>query len=218
MHDLEQQILKVLSRYFRAIIAESIVKQMSRQTRVDLQSAKPADLYRLGEAIQKGIALFSADVRARDTCQKELNQLFQSKAAASLDQEPRATEIDLKTEDDIVIARGSARELCGTLGFPVSDQYKVATAVSELVRNVVQYAGKGRMKLRVFRGGRSGIEVVVEDNGPGIPNLDEILAGRYSSTRGLGKGLRGTRELMDEFDVKTRPGIGTRITIRKYCR
>lgn len=123
-------------------------------------------------------------------------------------------------EDDIVIARQRAREEAKSLGFGLVDQSRIATAVSELTRNVIRYAtdSRGEMRLRALRGQRIGLEIVVADKGPGIPDVAQALREGYTSGTGLGMGLPGTRRLMDEMEIDSVVGQGTTITIRKWRR
>lgn len=101
------------------------------------------------------------------------------------------------------------------LQFPHPVPTQIATVTSELVRNVRQYADHGELELRPLTA-PLGIEVRVTDHGPGIANLNEILAGRYRSQTGLGLGLLGCRRLMDGFVVRTTPGLGTCIVARRF--
>jgi serine/threonine-protein kinase RsbT len=101
------------------------------------------------------------------------------------------------------------------------DQSRIATAVSELTRNVVRYAtgGRGQVVIREVQGERgSGLEIVVSDDGPGIANIDEAMSAGYTSGPGLGMGLPGTNRLMDEMHIDSALGRGTIITIRKWRR
>ena len=100
------------------------------------------------------------------------------------------------------------------------DQSRIATAVSELARNVVRYAtnGQGETYIRSLNGERVGIEIVVADQGPGIENVEEALRDGYTSGSGMGMGLPGARRLMDELTIDSVPGQGTAVTIRKWCR
>jgi serine/threonine-protein kinase RsbT len=124
-------------------------------------------------------------------------------------------------EDDIVASRQRAREVARQLGFGAVDQSRIATAVSELARNVVRYAtdGRGEVSIReVEAAGRVGIEIVVLDEGPGIPDVDQALRDGFTSGGGMGMGLPGTRRLMDEMTVDSTVGRGTTVTIRKWRR
>ena len=129
-------------------------------------------------------------------------------------------EIIIAAQDEaaIVMSRGAVRELARALGFTVVDQTRIATAVSEIVRNVVLYAKRGRIEFGVLgdRGYGAGIEVVVEDEGPGIEDTERVLAGGYSTSAGFGRGISGARVLVDEFRLETEPGAGTRVTMRKW--
>jgi serine/threonine-protein kinase RsbT len=121
--------------------------------------------------------------------------------------------LPIRSTLDIVTARHAARELCERLGFGKADQTRLATAVSELARNVIQYAGEGACLIEDISDARyRRIRVLIEDQGPGIPNLDLALTDGYSTSGGLGAGLPGTRRLTDEFQIESRPG-STRVTI-----
>jgi serine/threonine-protein kinase RsbT len=128
-------------------------------------------------------------------------------------------------EDDIVLSRQRAREVARQLGFGAVDQSRIATAVSELARNVVRYAtdGRGEVVVRTIAAAagereRVGIEIVVADEGPGISDIDQALRDGFTSGGGMGMGLPGTRRLMDEMSIESAVGRGTTITIRKWRR
>ena len=128
----------------------------------------------------------------------------------------------LAGEDDMIVARQRARAIAADLGFGAVDQSRIATAVSELTRNVLRYAdgGRGEVLIREVAapsGGR-GIEVVVSDNGPGIADIEKALHAGYTSGRGLGMGLPGTKRLMDEMEIDSALGRGTVVTVRKWRR
>ena len=122
----------------------------------------------------------------------------------------------IEMEADVLQARAQGQELCRELGFSVLGQTQVATAISELARNIFQYARRGRIEVRAIYGHRPGVEVVAHDDGPGITDLRAVMSPTYRSRSGMGAGLRGTRRLMDHFEVITRPGKGTTVTIRKH--
>ena len=131
---------------------------------------------------------------------------------------PGSLEIAIKVEGDIVRARGAGRDMCKELGLSEINQVKVATAISELARNIFHYAQTGNISLRKLEGPRVGIEVVATDKGPGIPDLKLVLSGNYKSRTGMGKGLLGARRLVDFFEVDTGPDRGTRVVLRKFVR
>jgi serine/threonine-protein kinase RsbT len=127
--------------------------------------------------------------------------------------------LPIASEDDIVAARQRARLAAKELGFSMLDQSRVATAVSELARNVVRYATDGRGMMRIqslLDGARVGIEIIVTDDGPGIADIELVMRDGYTSGKGLGLGLPGTRRLMDELEVTSEMGRGTSVTIRKW--
>jgi serine/threonine-protein kinase RsbT len=125
-------------------------------------------------------------------------------------------------EDDIVRSRQRAREMARTLGFGMVDQSRIATAVSELTRNIVRYATDGRGEIFIREvsspSGSPGLEIVVADDGPGIKSIDEAMSEGFTSGSGMGMGLPGTRRLMDEMHIDSAPGRGTTVTIRKWRR
>ena len=123
------------------------------------------------------------------------------------------TAIDLKADSDIVLARQAGRELAREMGFGSADQTRLATAISELARNVIQYAGGGRCLIAEESNQHlTRIRVVVEDAGPGIADLEQAMVQGFSSGGGLGAGLPGARRLVQEFDIESQPGH-TRVTI-----
>jgi serine/threonine-protein kinase RsbT len=130
--------------------------------------------------------------------------------------------VEIAGEEGIVAARQFAREAARRLGFGLVDQSRIATAVSELARNVVRYAtdGRGEALIRDLdtpdRG--IGLEVSVRDNGPGIADLSLAMRDGYTGGAGLGMGLPGTKRLMDEFEIESSQGRGTTVTIRKWRR
>lgn len=125
--------------------------------------------------------------------------------------------VEVTTEDDVVLARTKGKEMARMMGFGMVDQTRIATGISELTRNILQYAQRGQLTLRSLGADlRHGLEIVAEDEGPGIPNLYAVLEGRNQSARGLGLGIPGTRRLMDEFEVISQAGQGTRVRCVKW--
>ncbi len=127
--------------------------------------------------------------------------------------------IPVRSDADIVFARQKGRELAAALGFAATDLTLIATAISELARNIVLYAKRGRIALKgIERNGRRGIMVVARDDGPGIPNVARALQSGFSTSGGLGLGLPGVRRLTDEFDIVSAVGRGTTVTVKKWLR
>ncbi|NJL05147.1 MAG: anti-sigma regulatory factor [Chloroflexaceae bacterium] len=123
----------------------------------------------------------------------------------------------IRSDLDIVIARTLARDTAKSIGFGAIDQARIATAVSELARNIFLYAGTGSVTVReIEKLGRRGIEIVCEDQGPGIADLSLAMQDGYTTSRGMGMGLPGAKRLMDEFTINTEVGVGTMIVCRKW--
>jgi serine/threonine-protein kinase RsbT len=123
----------------------------------------------------------------------------------------------LRSSDDVVLVRQAARRLAVALGFGIVDQTKIVTASSELARNTVDYGGGGTVLLESLRDDRkSGVRLIFEDQGPGIPDIDLALRDGYTSGNGMGLGLGGAKRLSHEFEIASTPGIGTRIAIVRW--
>jgi serine/threonine-protein kinase RsbT len=123
----------------------------------------------------------------------------------------------INVEADIINARVKVKALAEALGFDYIDQTRIATAVSELARNALEHAGGGELSvspIATFK--KRGLELTVTDHGPGIANLELALRGGFSTKRGLGFGLSGSKKLMDVFHVETEPGKGTVVTAKKW--
>jgi serine/threonine-protein kinase RsbT len=128
--------------------------------------------------------------------------------------------IAIESDADVVTARQRARQLAIGLDMPSTDQTLLATAISEVARNITAYAQRGEVLLELVRdgSGRRGIRVVARDEGPGIADLERALTDGYTTGGGLGLGLPGARRLVDEFEIETAPGMGTTVTLVKWTR
>jgi serine/threonine-protein kinase RsbT len=131
---------------------------------------------------------------------------------------PDEIRIEIVTDGDIVKARQAGRELAASAGCASTDQTMVATAISEIARNLLTHAGGGDLEMRlVDRRGRTTLEIVARDDGPGIADLERALEDGFTTGDGLGLGLPGARRLMDEFTVESEVGRGTVVTMHKWC-
>jgi serine/threonine-protein kinase RsbT len=128
--------------------------------------------------------------------------------------------IAIESDADVVTARQHARALAAQLELTSTDQTLLATAISELARNITTYAVRGEVLLGVVRDddGRRGVRVIARDEGPGIEDVDAALQDGYTTGGGLGLGLPGARRLVDEFAIETAPGAGTKVTLIKWGR
>jgi serine/threonine-protein kinase RsbT len=130
---------------------------------------------------------------------------------------PDEIRVPIATDDDIVTARHEGRRLSSELGFSSTDLTLIATAISEVARNIRLYAGQGQILLRLARDdSRQGIVVIAHDEGPGIPDIDLAMQDGYSTVGSFGLGLPGSRRLMDEFDIRSELGKGVTVTMKKW--
>jgi RNA polymerase sigma factor (sigma-70 family) len=132
---------------------------------------------------------------------------------------PRDDEVSIpiRTDADIVAARQAARELASRVGFSRTDLTLIATAVSEVARNIVRFAHSGQIVVELLDHPQRGVQVTAQDTGPGIPDVEQALLDGYSTYNGLGLGLPGARRLMDQFAVVSEIGRGTTVTMTKWC-
>jgi serine/threonine-protein kinase RsbT len=128
-------------------------------------------------------------------------------------------ELPLRSDEDVVALRKQVRERAVAIALSLVDQTKLVTAASELARNTLKYAGGGMVYLDALTDGfRKGIGLLFVDNGPGIPDLDMALRDGYTTGGGLGLGLGGSKRLVDEFDIDSRAGEGTAVSVVKWKR
>lgn len=125
--------------------------------------------------------------------------------------------VPIRSEADLVTARLRGREIASTLNFSSSELTLIATAISEVTRNILSYAGTGELDLRLVRQGQKvGVSIVARDQGPGIADLFSAMQDGYSTSGSLGLGLPGSKRLMDEFDLASEVGKGTTVTMTKW--
>lgn len=230
-----EQAFHIIEGYTGSIVARSIVSVAVEQAGIDTERATPTELALLIEKIDSGLRAFLSEGSKVETALAEVRNAlgaaassvsvlppqtpaipsFSSAQATVVQQTAEGKRIDINEEYDIVSARGECRDMCAQIGFTALDQVKIATVVSELARNIVQYAGKGYIVLTAVSGAKSGIEIVAVDHGKGIPHIGVVMSGSYESETGMGVGLIGTKRLMDDFELNT-GASGTRIIARKY--
>jgi serine/threonine-protein kinase RsbT len=126
-------------------------------------------------------------------------------------------QVAIKSDRDIVLAREKGRALAAELGFSAVDATLIATAISELARNIVAYARKGEIILQPTNSSnRLGVTVTASDEGPGIPDIHQAMRDGFSTSGSLGLGLPGVRRLMDDFEIVSQPGRGTTVVVKKW--
>ena len=127
--------------------------------------------------------------------------------------------VKINSAADVVAARQEARALALEAGFSVCDSTLITTAISEITRNVLEFAQQGEVTISLLTNGtKAGVKIVVNDHGPGIDNIAQVMKDGYSSRQGMGIGLPGTKRLMDEFEIRSKPGMGTTVTMKKWNR
>lgn len=120
---------------------------------------------------------------------------------------------------DVVAARQEARALALEAGFSICDSTLITAAISEISRNVLEYAHHGEVTISLLKNGsKNGVKIVVNDNGPGIGDIAQVMKDGYSSRHGMGIGLPGTKRLMDEFEIRSKIGAGTTVIMKKWNR
>lgn len=130
----------------------------------------------------------------------------------------KSERISIKTQNDVVVVRQRVRFLSAEIGLSIVEQTKVITAASELARNTLDYGGGGDVEIAILKSStaQTGIRLAFEDSGPGIPDINLALTDGYTSGGGLGLGLSGSKRLMNEFNIETEVGKGTRVTCIKW--
>jgi serine/threonine-protein kinase RsbT len=243
MNEIAGEVLAILRRYLSDPTSRSLLSSAARRASVRLETVTRADVAALVRELGPGLNIFLQEPEKLQNCKSLLALIATESSAPTMTMstsmssfghhapapmssfghhapapEPRTDgiTIPIRAEHDVVRARTLGKDMAKQIGFSEVDQTKIATAVSELARNIFQYAGTGEVRFRRIEGKRRGIEIVARDQGPGIADTALILSGTYRSKWGMGAGLRGTKRLVDEFDLDTSPGRGTTVRIRKF--
>ena len=129
----------------------------------------------------------------------------------------KAETLEVRSSSDVVAVRQAARRWAEEIGFRLVDLTKMVTAASELARNTLDYGGGGRVRIEsLVEGARQGLRMTFEDDGPGIPDIEQALRDGYTTGRGMGMGLGGARRLVNEFEIESTVGRGTRVSITRW--
>ena len=126
--------------------------------------------------------------------------------------------LPIRAQEDIVLVRTAVRKAALSIKFGLVDQTKLVTAASELARNTLEYGKGGEATIELLSVPKTGVRLTFEDHGPGIPDMERALTDGWSSGTGMGLGLSGTRRLMDDFEIASKPGEGTTVKITKWSR
>ena len=201
MNTVYERFLAVLSRYLSRVNAQLMLDRAIKRTILSPERLAASDIDALLPHLERSAQLFVERRRLPEL----LAELRGDSASA-----PSSSTIPIKDEEDVSRARVAARDMCEAMGASSLHVRKVATLVSELARNIVEYTPGGRIELVPLLEPRKQILVRASDSGRGIPNLEEIMSGGYKSKTGLGMGIRGSKRLADRFQIDT-GRTGTRI-------
>jgi serine/threonine-protein kinase RsbT len=224
MRTVEKEIGSILSGTISSITQRSIFNRLGGLATTPVQQLTAGDRATIMQELENSVRLFarSNSTQLIASCAKALSPGMGGSssgaagggATANVPMTPK--KLPIEQEKDIATARLEAWSEAVRIGLSKFASVKVATAVSELARNIVFYATRGTVELRSVKDDRGvlGLQIIASDQGPGIPQakLEEIWAGTYKSQRGMGKGLVAVKKLVDDFQLDTRPGIGTTVT------
>ena len=225
MKTVEKEIGAILSGTISSITQRSIFNRLGGLATTPIQQLTAGDRATIMQELENSVRLFARSNSSQliASCARALTPgpggIGVGTATAASAGSPVALppkKMPIEQEKDIATARLEAWSEAVRIGLSKFASVKVATAVSELARNIVFYAGKGTVELRSVKDERGilGLQIIAADQGPGIPpsKLEEIWAGTYKSQRGMGKGLVAVKKLVDDFQLDTRPGVGTTVT------
>src|SRR6187431_702094 len=174
-----------------------MLQKALRERNLTAERFTEGDAYKICPLLERGMNLFVAE-HDRDRAMIALKELCERSRPGA-----ERCQVKIFSEGDISVVRNEARRICEEVGAASYTIQKVTTIVSELARNIVSYASSGTLEIVPTTGQGRRIILRAEDSGPGIPNLELVMSGRYRSKTGLGRGLLGTKRLADHFDVAT---------------
>jgi serine/threonine-protein kinase RsbT len=208
MTPAHQQILRVLLGYLSAMNAEGLLLRAMREAGIEPEKFTLEDLSDILANIERRARLY-VDPGRLARLKIELSALGSERTTR------RSKIMPIRVEGDISTARIAAKNLCDDAGARSYVSHKVATIVSELARNIVHYTPGGTIEVSIHRDAPTRFAVIASDEGPGISNLPDVMAGRHKSKTGLGRGLMGVKRLADRFQIDTGPK-GTRIELEVH--
>jgi serine/threonine-protein kinase RsbT len=215
MDDATGSVLEALSRYFPSEIARAIHASTLRRARLDAGPLAEGGLPVFVSALEQALPMYIVDPTRRGECLGAVRRLLPGWGSGEAS-EPVMAIVRIRSARDVLQASDIARQTARRIGFSALDQTKIATAVSELARNILLYVGDGEVHVMVVVSPRRGIEIVATDMGKGIADVSLVMDADYRSRTGMGKGLKGTKRLMDHLEITSRSGAGTTVTARKF--
>ncbi|MBN1962087.1 MAG: ATP-binding protein [Deltaproteobacteria bacterium] len=216
MNELQEKMQEILRDAVGEIVARAILFSTVKASGLNFEMPRGTDVDRFLNRLSVSLNAHMHDDKSRAQCLNRMRFLLLK--AYKTTEVPNAITTLINNEYDILAARKSGQDLCMAAGFPASIQIRVATAISELARNIVKYTKGGEIVVSIKTGDPMSVEVIAKDNGLGINNIEQILNGEYISKTGMGRGLLGVKALMDELRIDTIPGRGTKITAIKKNR
>jgi serine/threonine-protein kinase RsbT len=217
MTEIEKKIFETLRPFLGDILSKSMIKLSVVKAHIDVEQYAPEDREPLLTSLKVGLETFIKSDSRREQCSRKLEKLLAAYEAPSTKTDD-TIEMGVKEESDIVRIRIAGRTLSADIGFSLTDQTKITTVISELARNIVLYAGTGTITISRLTGNPVGVEIIACDQGPGIAEVERIMNGKYKSRSGMGMGLIGSKNLMDDFDLESEVGKGTTVKVRKYLK
>ncbi len=244
MTALAEGVVGALEGFFPPAIARAVLRSALRRGGL-AESVREHEVAELVDALERTLPMYIVDAKRRGECVDRVRRALAVEprdtpppsprprpardtprvpappeaAPESVPKEPAGPEagtVRVRSARDVVQACDLARAIARTLGFSLLDQTKIATAASELARNILLYVGDGEVRVRAFDVPRRGIEIVAADAGGGIADVGLVLNSGYRSNTGMGMGLQGTKRLMDELEIDSRPGVGTTVVAKKH--
>lgn len=223
MKTVEKEVGAILAGTISSITQRSIFNRLGGLATTPIQQLSPGDRATILSELENSVRLFARSNSSQLIASIAKALTSEGSAApgmsgggSTVTALPAPRKLPIEQEKDIATARLEAWSEAVRIGLSKFASVKVATAVSELARNIIFYAVKGTVELRSLKDDRGviGLQIIATDQGPGIPNakLEEIWAGTYKSQRGMGKGLVAVKKLVDDFHLDTRPGLGTTVT------
>ena len=215
MNRIEKKLLTTLERFLTETAARSLVSLSVTTADMNIDAMEPGDNLRLLRELENLVRLCIKNPAEQKHCVHALSDILRPLKGKTMPTHTPA-EVPIVTESDVVTARSLGRDMGKKVGFSPADQIKLATAVSELARNIVQYGGRGKIVISILNGAKPGLEVHARDDGPAADHVDFVFSEQFRSKIGMGRGLTKTQSLVDDLDIKTTGSNVTEVTARKY--
>jgi serine/threonine-protein kinase RsbT len=226
--DPTQRLMSALEPYFSAHVAKALLGVTFRRANVNPARVDLPSIPCVVHALERALPSYLADEGRRSECVSGLRRLLalapppapsgsSTEKGHGMAADPLAasTAVQIRTAEDVMNACDAARDIARRVGFSHVDQTKIATTVSELARNILLYAETGEIRIASLAAPARSVEVTAIDEGPGIADIPLVMSSRYRSPTGMGMGLKGSKKLMDAFEVRSSPGVGTTVVARK---